>query len=129
MKRSPTPDDSALVTSNLSKNRSIRRSVAPKIATLPDDDPPSLERLDDQHESSSDKDGDMYEEGRDDIQFLSSINAININNVAWPPSADVHAEPTKTPFQQDPEAVRAQIAGQAQIAKVSCAEATRSARR
>ena len=69
VKRSPTPDDSTLVTSNLSKNRSIRRSVAPKIATLPDDDPPSLERLDDQHESSSDEDGDMHKEGRDDIQF------------------------------------------------------------
>jgi len=32
-------DDSTVVTSNLSKNLKSRRLVAPKIATLPDDDP------------------------------------------------------------------------------------------
>jgi len=61
-------DDSTMVTSNLSKNLKSRRPVAPRIATLPNDDPscnkqkPSFASVDDDIE-----DGDIYKEGRDDI--------------------------------------------------------------
>jgi len=74
-----------VVTSNLSKNIKSRRPVAPRIATLPDDDPscisqePSCASIDDPIE-----DGDMYEEGRDDIMVMSSINAVDIHRLQLP---------------------------------------------
>jgi len=78
-------DDSTVVTSNLSKNLKSRRPVAPRIATLPDDDPscimqtPSFASADDDIE-----DGDIYKEGRDDIVIMSSINAVDIHCLQLP---------------------------------------------
>jgi len=82
-----------MVTSNLSKNMKSRRPVAPRIATLPGDDPsctiqkPSLASIDDTF-----KDGDLYKEGRDDIMIMSSINAVDIHHLSWSPAADVQVE-------------------------------------
>jgi len=82
-----------VVTSNLSKHLKSRRPVAPRIATLPDDDPsciiqkPSLDSIKDTLE-----DGDIYKEGRDDIMIMSSINAVDIHRLSWSPSADVQVE-------------------------------------
>jgi len=82
-----------MVTSNLTKNLKSRRPVAPRIATLPGDDPscdsqkPSLNSIDDEND-----DGDIYKEGRDDIMITSSINAIDIHRISWSPSADVQIE-------------------------------------
>jgi len=86
-------DDSTVVTWNLSKNVKSRRPVAPKIATLPDDDPscdaqkPPLASITDDVE-----DGDMCKEGRDDIVIVSSINAVDIHRISWSPAADVQIE-------------------------------------
>jgi len=99
-----------VVTSNLSKNIKSRRPVAPRIATLPDDDPscisqePSCASIDDPIE-----DGDMYEEGRDDIMVMSSINAVDIHRLSWSPAADVQAEQVVDYPDDDPDAIRAQV--------------------
>ena len=82
--------------SNLSKTFSkIPPSfVTPQVTTLADDDP-----IDG---------GDLFEEGRDDLDYMSSINAVNINCMSCSPSADVYdAEPLLT--LKDPDALRAQI--------------------
>jgi len=89
-KSSPRIDDLTVVTSNLSKNLKSRRLVAPKIATLSDDDPscnvqkPSFGPVSDNIE-----DRDMCKEGRDDIMIMSSINAVDIHRISWSPAADV----------------------------------------
>jgi len=82
-----------MVTSNLSKNLKSRRPVAPRIATLPDDDPscdtqkPSLASIDDNVE-----DGDTCKEEKDDIMIMSSINAVDIHRISWSPAAHVQIE-------------------------------------
>jgi len=86
-------DDSTVVASNLSKNLKSRRPVAPRIATLHDDNPscdsqkPSSASIDDDT-----ADGDMCKEGRGDTVIMSSINAIDIHRISWSPSADVQIE-------------------------------------
>jgi len=99
-----------VVTSNLSKNLKSRRPVAPRIATLPDDDPscktqkPSFASIDDDFE-----DGDIYKEGRDDIVIMSSINAVDIHRISWSPAADVQVETVADHLDDDPDAIRAQV--------------------
>jgi len=99
-----------VVASNLSKNLKSRRPVAPRIATLPDDDPsctiqkPSLASIDDTL-----KDGDMYKEGRDDIMFMSSINAVDIHRLSWSPAADVQVETVDDRLDNDIDVIRAQV--------------------
>jgi len=91
---------STVVTSNLYKNLQSRRPVAPRTATLPDDNPsvllcdpscdtpkPSLASINDDTEA-----GDMCKEERDDIMIMSSINAIDIHRISWSPAADVQIE-------------------------------------
>jgi len=82
--------------SNLSKTFSKipPSSVTSQVTTLADDDP---------------IDGvDLFEEGRDDLDYMSSTNAVNINRMSCSPSADVYnAEPLLT--LKDPDALRAQI--------------------
>ena len=103
-------DDSTMVTSNLSKNPKSRRLVAPKIATLSDDDPscnmqkPSFGPVSDNVE-----DGDICKEGRDDIIIVSSINAVDVHRISWSPAADVRTEPVDDPQDDDPDAIRAQV--------------------
>ena len=82
--------------SNLSKTFSkIPPSfVTPQVTTLADDDP-----IDG---------GDLFEEGRDDLDYMSSINAVNINRMSCSPSADVHANEPHLNL-KDPDALRAQI--------------------
>ena len=80
-----------MVTSNLTKPKSSPGFVAPTVATLPDDDP-------------SEDDGDPFDEGRDDIEIMSSINAINIHQSTWSPSADVVADQPIAPISKDPKA-------------------------
>jgi len=99
-----------VVTSNLSKNLKSRRPVAPRIATLPDDDPscttqkPSLASVDDILE-----DGDIYKEGRDAIMIMSSINAVDIHRLSWSPAADVQVETVADQLDDDLDVIRAQV--------------------
>lgn len=74
---------------------------APVVETIADDDPE-----------------DALEEGRDETEILSSINAIDIHRVQWTPSSDVRTEEPKGPPEPgsdpnltdfDPDAIRAQI--------------------
>jgi len=58
------------------------------------------------HES---EDGDICEEGRDDIMIMSSINAVDIHQILWSPAANVQAEPVDDPQDDDPDAIRAQV--------------------
>jgi len=94
-----------------------RRPVAPKIATLPDDDPsydaqkPPLASVNDDIE-----DGDMHKEGRDDIVIMSSINAVDIHRISWSPAADVQIEvkdvqvnAASAQHDDDMDALRAQV--------------------
>jgi len=96
--------------SNLSKNLKSRRPVAPRIATLPDDDPsctiqkPSLAFIDDTFE-----DGDIYKEGRDDIMIMPSINAVDIHRLSWSPAADVQVETVADQLDDDLYVIRAQV--------------------
>jgi len=109
-KSSLRSDDWTVVTSNLSKNLKSRRPVAPRIATLPDDDPPceiqkpSFASVDDDIE-----DGDIHKEGRDDIMIMSSINAVDIHHLSWSPAADVQVETVADHPDDDPDAIRAQV--------------------
>jgi len=97
-----------------------RRPVAPRIATLPDDDPsyktqkPSFASIDDDF-----KDGDLYKEGRDDIMITSSINAVDIHRISWSPAADVQVETVADHPDDDPDAIRAQVNTGAHV---SCAD-------
>jgi len=99
-----------VVTSNLSKNIKSRRHVAPRIATLPDDDPsckvqkPSFTSINDDFE-----DGDLHKEGRDGIIIMSSINAVDIHRLSWSPAADVQVETVPDHLDDDPDAIRAQV--------------------
>jgi len=99
-------DDSAVVTSNLSKNLKSRRLVAPRIATLPDDDPscnvqkPSFASVNDDI-----KDGDTYKEGRDDIMIMSSIIAVDIHRLSWSPAANVQVKTVADHPDDDPDAI------------------------
>jgi len=92
-----------------------RRPVAPRIATLPDDDPsciiqkPSFTSIDDNFE-----DGDLCKEGRDDIMIMSSINVVDIHRLSWSPAADVQVETVAVKtvadhLDDDPDAIRAQV--------------------
>ena len=103
-------DDMTVVMSNLSKKIKSRRVVAPKIATLPDNNPACLVQ-DPSHLPVHHKkeDGDTYEEGRDDIMIMSSINAVDIHRMSWLPAANVQAEPVDVPQDDDPDAIRAQV--------------------
>jgi len=77
---------------------------------LPDDDPPceiqkpSFASVDDGIE-----DGDICEEGRDDIMIVSSINAVDIHCLAWSPAADVQVETVADHPDDDPDAIPAQV--------------------
>jgi len=108
-----------VVTSNLSKNLKSRRPVAPRIATLPDDDPsctaqkPSFASADDDID-----DGDIYKEGRDAIMIMSSINAVDIHSLSRSPAADVQVETVADHPDDDPDAIRAQV----DTAHVSCTD-------
>ena len=126
-KNHPHNDDSTVVASNLSKNLKSRRPVAPRIATLPGDDPscgaqkPSLASIDDDTE-----DGDTHKEGRDDIMIMSSINAIDVHRISWSPAADVQIEVKDaqvnsvcTQCDDDMDALRAQVDTGAHV---SCAD-------
>jgi len=99
-----------MVTLNLSKNLKSRRLVAPRIATLSDDDPscnvqkPSFAAVNDDIE-----DGDIHKEGRDDIMIMSSINAVDIHRITWSPAADVQTKPVDDLQDDDPDAIRAQV--------------------
>jgi len=89
---------------------SPRRVAAPKIATLPDNNPictaqePSFEPGYDDSE-----DRDMRKEGRDDIVVMSSINAVDIHRISWSPAADVQVKPVDDSQDDDPDAIRAQV--------------------
>jgi len=106
-----------VVTSNFSKNLKSRRPVAPRIATLPDDDPscdaqkPPLASINEDVEN-----GDMHEEGRDDIVIMSSIDAVDIHRISWSPAADVQievedvqVETVTAQHEDDLDALRAQV--------------------
>jgi len=99
-----------MVTSNLSKNLKSRRLVAPRIATLPDDNPscnmqkPSFASVNDDIE-----DGDIHKERRDDIVIMSSINAVDIHHLSWSPAADVQVETVADHPDDDSDAIRAQV--------------------
>jgi len=83
-------DDSTVAISNRSKNLKSRRLVAPRIATLSDYDPscnvqkPPFASVNDDIE-----DGDIHEEGRDDIMIMSSINVVDIHCISWSPAVNV----------------------------------------
>jgi len=87
-----------------------QRPVVPRIATLPDDDPswtiqkPSFASIDDNFE-----DGDLYKEGRDDIIIMSSINVVDIHRLSWSPAADVQVKTVADHFDDDLDAIRAQV--------------------
>jgi len=55
------------------------------------------------------EDGDMCEEGRDDIMIMSSINAVDIHRLSWSPAADVQVETVADHLDDDPNAIRAQV--------------------
>jgi len=99
-------DDSTVVASNLSKNLKSRRLVAPRTATLPDDNPscnvqkPSFASINDDT-----KDRDTCEEGRDNIVFVSSVNAVDIHCLSWSPAADVQVETAADHPDDDPNAI------------------------
>ena len=106
-----------MVASNLSKNLKSRRPVAPRIATLPDDDPscdaqkPPFASINDDF-----KDGDVHKEGRDDIVIMSSINAVDVHRISWSPAADiqvevedVHVKTVTAQHDDDLDALRAQV--------------------
>jgi len=99
-----------VVTSNLSKNLKSRRPVAPRTATLPDDDPsynaqkPPLVSINDDVE-----DGDTCKEGRDDIMIMSSINAMDVHRISWSPAADVQVETVTDHPDDDAVTIRAQV--------------------
>jgi len=87
-----------------------RRVVAPKIATLPDDDPASLvQDLSTAPAHQDEEDGDVCEEGRDDIMIMSSINMVDIHRVSWSPTADVQVDPIDIKKDSDADAIRAQV--------------------
>jgi len=99
-----------VVASNLTKNSNPRRPVAPRTATLPDDDPscnvqkPSLNSVD------NDGDGDTCKEGRDDLMIMSSINAVDIHRMSWCPASDVQVKPVDAQHDDDdPDAIQAQV--------------------
>jgi len=99
-----------VVTLNLSKNVKSRRPVAPRTATLPDDDPsgttqkPSFASIDDDFE-----DGDLCKEGRDDIVIVSSVNAVDIHRLPWSPAPDVQVKTVADHPDDDLDVIRAQV--------------------
>jgi len=55
------------------------------------------------------EDGDVCKEGRDDIVIMSSINAVDVHRLSWSPNADVQVETVDDQFDDDPDAIRAQV--------------------
>ena len=98
-------DNETIAVSNLSKTKPAPSFVAPCVATMADDDPVSDQ-------------GDIFDEGRDDQEIMSSINAVDVHRTVWTPSADIAPEEPDGPpevgapedfLSDDPEAIRAQI--------------------
>jgi len=76
---------------------------------LPDDDPPCMQKPSFLSINDNIEDGDMCEEGRDDIMIMSSINAVDIHRLSWSPAADVQVETVADHLDDDPNAIRAQV--------------------
>ena len=105
------------------RSSALPSPTIPQVETLPDDDPSPCDARDDLPivetvTDDDDDDPDFQDQGRDD--FAHSINSVHISEPVFTPSADVfnddtvllqnvNTEPHAPCFDDDPDALRAQI--------------------